>query len=174
MPATNFASAPSPAYTAPYPNAGYVDAIANDTVLECGLHRAPPVQVNATSSQDSYRCSDFAKFYGITMAKLVEWNPSLATRLSAGDCTLWAGEQYCAQRDVDQSANSTKYCVTARVAESGPRSSCEGFVGWYGLDKASFLEWNPGLGVKCEKFHSGKSSMSRLWPNPTSSRKNVS
>ncbi|KAF2715705.1 hypothetical protein K504DRAFT_487321 [Pleomassaria siparia CBS 279.74] len=50
---------------------------------------------------------------------------------------------------------SSEYHVTIQVAESGTRSSCHGFVGWYGLDKAASLEWNPGLGVDCEKFHFG-------------------
>jgi hypothetical protein len=114
------------------------------------------VQVNATSSEDSYSCADFASFYGVTMAQLLEWNPSLASRVENGDCYLWPGEQYCAQRDLDTTSNITQYCVERRVAESGPRSTCDGFVTWYGLDKASFLEWHPGLGSNCENFHSGK------------------
>jgi hypothetical protein len=114
------------------------------------------VQVNATSSESSYSCADFAAFYGVTMAQLLEWNPSLASRVENGDCYLWPGEQYCAQRDPDETANITQYCVERQVAESGPRSTCDGFVAWYGLNKASFLEWHPGLGSNCEHFHSGE------------------
>ncbi|KAK4118090.1 carbohydrate-binding module family 50 protein [Parathielavia appendiculata] len=155
LPPTEFASAPSPTFSQPYPMAGYVDPIANGSVLDCHLHRTPPVRVNATSNEDSYRCSDFAAFYGVSMDQLVSWNPSLASRLVNGDCLLWAGEQYCAQRDLDQSANITQYCVERRVAESGTRSTCDGFVTWYGLNRTSFLQWHPGLGPNCENFHSG-------------------
>ncbi|KAH8895447.1 hypothetical protein GQ53DRAFT_839064 [Thozetella sp. PMI_491] len=156
LPPTDFASAPSPTYVAPYPMAGYVDPYANGTVLDCGLHRTPPVQVkNDSTSESSYLCSDFASFYGITIESLVEWNPSLATRMTGGDCVLFSGEQYCAQRDLHQGAGTTEYCVSLQVAEDGARSTCDGFVHWYGLSLASFLEWNPSLGATCENFRSG-------------------
>jgi hypothetical protein len=132
-----------------------MDPIANGSVRDCHLYRAPPVQVNETSSEDSYRCSDFARFYGITVEQLVEVNPSLAARLADGDCDLWAGEQYCAQRDLSQASDMTQYCADTRVAESGPRSTCDGFVNWYGLERAAFLAWNPSLGGECEGFHTG-------------------
>ncbi|KAK3367561.1 hypothetical protein B0H63DRAFT_515399 [Podospora didyma] len=165
LPATEFALAPKPTLgtALPYPNIGYVDPIANDTILDCALHRPAPVKVNQTSFQDSYLCSDYAKFYGITVDKLVEWNPSLASRVVNKDCTLWAGEQYCAQRDLDQSANMSEYCLApGQVAEPGLRSTCDGFVKWYGLNKTDFLEWNPGLGSKCERFHSGNTYCTRV------------
>ncbi len=149
-----FASAATPTASQLYPLAGYVDPIAEGSVLDCHLHRAPPVQIGS-STEDSYQCSDFASFYGISVAQLVEWNPSLASRLVAGDCTLWPREQYCAQRDLDDSAQTTEYCVVTEVAETGTRSTCNGFVAWFGLTMADFLAWHPGLGAQCQNFHSG-------------------
>ncbi len=151
-----FASAPSPTVVQLYPLAGYVDPIASGSILECQLHRAPPVKIGSSAAPDSYSCSDFASFYGISMNQLVEWNPSLASRVVNGDCTLWGSEQYCAQLDLDDSADMTEYCVETQVAESGTRSTCDGFVAWHGLNKADFLAWHPGLGAQCQNFHSGR------------------
>ncbi len=157
-----FASAPSPTATQLYPLAGYVNPIADGSVLDCRLYRAPPVQMGSASAADSYKCSDFASFYGVSMDQLVGWNPSLASRLVNGDCNLWGTEQYCAQRDLDNTADTTEYCVETQVAETGTRSTCDGFVAWYGLAKADFLAWHPGLGAQCQNFHSGRS----LIPDP--------
>lgn len=150
-------------FDSPFPNSGYVNPFANDTILDCVLHREPPViPVSQNNSIASYSCKDFADFYGITLAQLVEWNPSIASRVdnsssTGGDCILFPGEQYCARRD-DFSVEDgviTKYCNTTEIAESGPRSFCDGFVEYYGLNMTDFLDWNPGVGSQCEKFHSG-------------------
>lgn len=154
MPPTVFAAAPSPTFAPAYPLAGYVDPIADGSVLDCYLHRAPPVRVG--SHPDSYKCSDFASFYGISMQQLVEWNPSLGSRMVGGDCKLSAAEQYCAQLDLDESSQMTEGCVETQVAESGTRSTCDGFLTWWGIKKADFLAWHPGLGSQCEHFHSGR------------------
>lgn len=154
LPPTVFAAAPSPTFSPVYELAGYVDPFADGSVLDCHLHRAPPVQLGS-SITDSYKCSDFASFYGISMDQLVEWNPSLAARLVGGDCRLWPGEQYCARRDLDETADMTEACVETQVAETGTRSTCDGFVFWYNINKADFLAWHPGLGPQCENFHSG-------------------
>ncbi|KAH7304438.1 hypothetical protein B0I35DRAFT_484484 [Stachybotrys elegans] len=156
LPQTGFDGAPKPTWSAAYPMAGYVDIIANKTFEECYLHRSPPVQVNESSSEDSYRCSDYADFYGITMTQLLEWNPSLKERTKDNDCTLWAGEQYCAQRDLASSAKMAKACIRTAVAETGPRSFCDGFVNWYGLPKQVFVDWNSGVETDCSSFRSGQ------------------
>ncbi|KAM7184015.1 hypothetical protein V8F33_013246 [Rhypophila sp. PSN 637] len=161
LPQTEFSALPSPVNLGnPFPNSGYTVPFANQTILDCALHREPPViPVRRNDTTASYSCKDFAEFYGISLSDLVEWNPSLATRVQSGDCTLFPGEQYCARRDNPSNGGGemmmTKYCNSTEMAESGPRSMCNGFVAWYRLTKANFLDWNPGVGANCEKFHSG-------------------
>jgi len=167
LPPTEFAAVPSlPTSTgAPlYPMAGYVEPFANGSVLDCHIHRAPPVRVNG-SLVDSYKCSDYARFYGISFAQLLSWNPSLVEQTAEpdnnGDCYLWPGEKYCAQRDasIGRAPDTATACVDAQLAESGARSTCEGFLAWYGLGdapgRAAFLEWNPSVGPDCKAFRSG-------------------
>lgn len=148
-----------------YPMAGYVEPFANGTVRDCHLHRSPPVRVNG-SFEDSYLCSDYAAFYGITLTQLKEWNPSLLEQTSfpgGTDCYLWTGQRYCAQRDnsTGLAPGMTSACVDMRVAESGWRGSCEGFLQWYELGdtkgREAFGEWNPSVhaGGDCHGFKSG-------------------
>ena len=147
-----------------FPMAGYVEPFANGSVLDCHLHRPPPVRVNG-SLTDSYLCADYALFYGITLAQLIEWNPSLLEQTGAAgggaDCYLWPGEKYCAQRDnsTGLAPGMTNACVDLRIAESGARGTCEGFLGWYGLGDAkgreAFGEWNPSVGGECKGFKAG-------------------
>ncbi|KAL8366130.1 hypothetical protein RB595_004753 [Gaeumannomyces hyphopodioides] len=160
---TDFSSAPSPTLDLPYPQAGVIDPIANGSVLDCQVYRAPPVKADdglGGADIDSYKCSDFARVYGATMAQLLEWNPSLRNRTTAGggDCDLWAAEQYCARRDEDKSAaGRTGACIALEGAETGARGTCAGFVEWHGLSMSAFLQWNPGLGSQCENFRAGTS-----------------
>ncbi|KLU89886.1 hypothetical protein MAPG_08855 [Magnaporthiopsis poae ATCC 64411] len=156
---TEFGAMPSPTMTMPYPQAGYMYPIANGSVLDCQLYRAPPVKPDGLgTSIDSYKCSDFARVYGTTVGQLLELNPSLRNRTANGDCELRPSEQYCVRRDVDKSTvGATKYCVGLSVAETGPRQTCAGFIGWHNLTMSAFLLWNPGLGSKCENFHAGSS-----------------
>ncbi|KAM7209978.1 hypothetical protein V8F06_014640, partial [Rhypophila decipiens] len=91
LPQTEFSALPSPIHLGnPFPNSGYTVPFANQTILDCALHREPPViPVKSNDITASYSCKDFAEFYGI----------SLASRVQSGDCTLFPGEQYCARRD---------------------------------------------------------------------------
>ncbi|KAK4108056.1 carbohydrate-binding module family 50 protein [Canariomyces notabilis] len=153
------------ATTALFPMAGYVEPFANGSILDCHLHRPPPVRLNG-SLTDSYLCADYAAFYGITLAQLLEWNPSLLEQQTSGGsgCYLWPGEKYCAQRDnsTGLAPGMTGACVDMRVAESGARGECEGFLAWYGLADAkgreAFGEWNPSVhvGGDCAGFRPGR------------------
>ncbi|KAI9162671.1 hypothetical protein HJFPF1_04262 [Paramyrothecium foliicola] len=94
-------------------------------------YRSVPVHIGYEAS---YRCSDYAKFYGISVNSLVEWNPSLRGRLrDDGECYLRAGEPYCSQLGVDEGNKMTKYFTNTAVVESGKRRTCEDFLYWYGL-----------------------------------------
>lgn len=161
------ASAPPTATTTSvlYPMAGYVEPFANGSVLDCHLHRPPPVRVNG-SFEDSYLCTDYAAFYGISVVELIEWNPSLLEQTSvpgSTECYLWPGEKYCAQRDnsTGLAPGMTSACVDKQLAESGMRGTCEGFLGWYELADAkgreAFGEWNPSVhvGGDCRGFKTG-------------------
>jgi hypothetical protein len=154
LPPTPFASVAAPQYTPNFPNIDYMDVIANETRRSCLQYRSPPVNIGYEAS---YRCSDYANFYGISMTSLVEWNPSLEARLGTdGDCYLRAGELYCSQVESDNSNKMSKYCSSTAVAEAGERSTCDGFLHWYGLKVERFAEWNSNVGSDCKSFKTGR------------------
>ncbi len=166
-----------PAITSSYPNAHYVDPIANGSVLECDLYRKGPVP--GFNGTDSFNCTDFADFYNITIEDLKLWNPSLAINFTFTNpltnitqpthCELVAGQQYCAHLDLLEAEGITESCVNLEIADPGLTSDCQGFRFAYGLDNRTFFEWHSNLEeadaldpAECEGWRRGRAYCARV------------
>lgn len=133
----------SPALPAPY---------ANGTRLDCTLYATAPVLTNSSSNATTLACQDVADLYGIALADLVGWNPSL----NASDpCTMAEDTQYCVQLVQNTADNITSACVGWDTAPAG--YDCIDFVSLFGLDLAEFIAWNLGVGDDCTNFTTGTS-----------------
>lgn len=151
---TNFASAPRPTRQVAYPNAGYVTPFANNTSQDCEVYVEPPIWTNWTLLNSTYSCEAVASGYGVSMDDFLDWNPSLLNSIGPdGECELQMGAQYCSQKRRIQSNQLTEHCVKRNLAQPG--FDCAGYVEWNSLDRESFIEWNPDVGVACESFQTG-------------------
>lgn len=134
--------------TSPAPPAPY----ANGTRLDCTLYATAPVLTNSSSNATTLVCQDVADLYGIALADLVGWNPSL----NASDpCTMAEDTQYCVQLVQNTADNITSACVGWDTAPAG--YDCIDFVSLFGLDLAEFIAWNLGVGDNCTNFTTGTS-----------------
>lgn len=153
--------------------AGYNRTLANGTVTTCSDYlNGADYQEDLTGTFYASNCQLAASVYGITVANLVVWNPSLDSNASscAFDATAW----YCAGYggDYPDLANDTvpddgnATATTTVASPPGPTQSgepadcnswyvaqaddtCTTVATEYGITVAQFLAWNPAVSSDC-------------------------
>lgn len=139
------------------PNEGYVTPFGNNTRLDCATYVTPPVLVNATNRTFSYSCANVAKAYGVSVADLLLWNPSINQTGGIVDpCELSGRKQYCVQPLPMIAKDMTTACNLTTVAPPG--SSCSTFAITNNITQAAVIAWNPSVGQNCVNYVSGLSS----------------
>ncbi|KAL6230075.1 hypothetical protein BDW75DRAFT_245169 [Aspergillus navahoensis] len=111
-------------------------------------------------------CSTIESMFGITLAQLYDWNPSIGET-----CTnLWLGYAYC----VKGPSPTTKTTTTTTTTNTAPSQtqtgiapncnkyhtvvsgeSCAGIESSYGITFAQLYEWNPAIGDNCQSLWVG-------------------
>lgn len=140
------------------PSAAFIEfknqtlSIATGTRLDCALLVAGQDLVKPGSTELLNSCDAVAAAYGIVPpADLKVWNPSLAT---ASPCILQPKLQYCVQRVlIPPPQNATSYCLTYAVAPIG--YTCKDFTTAKTIRPASFIDWNPSVGINCANWKTG-------------------
>ncbi|KAJ5195956.1 hypothetical protein N7449_006435 [Penicillium cf. viridicatum] len=102
---------------------------------------------------DLNNCSYYSTLYGITVADIVEWNPSL----SEDNCEFQSGYSYCILKswdDIESSSNDTStecQTVDSSWIVSGTSSECNCYVAIYGYDNTT---------ITCDVLEYGSYSLS--------------
>ncbi|KAJ8200014.1 hypothetical protein LV161_000331 [Aspergillus fumigatus] len=112
---------------------------------------------NSIASSDT--CESLNAYFGITIAQLVSWNPSL----SSTSCTLTVGWSYCVEAPTVKTTTSTttttsKTTTTTTVVTTTTSTSdyCEGIVTAYGnFTLSQFYQWNPAVKTDCSGLQAG-------------------
>lgn len=126
--------------------------IANGTYRDCVNYLNPPVFLDVSRHNSSTRCSDIARIYGVTIANLIEWNPTLEGSDEAS-CQVSANYRYCVQRFRLEEEHATEYCLRKELATAA--YTCKQFASTRGIDFGQFVAWNPSVGVDCEDYEPG-------------------
>lgn len=98
---------------------------------------------------------------GITFNQFRTWNPNINGRCS----NLWVGYSYCVDADANCNTNpptTTQAPITTptpvqvgmtgdctQFYEARPGDYCQAIAWRYGIDVATFISWNPGVGADC-------------------------
>lgn len=155
--------------------AGYNRTLANGTVTTCSDYlNGADYQEDLTGTFYASNCQLAASVYGITVANLVVWNPSLDS--NASSCAFNATAWYCAgyggdypnlaNDTVPDDGNATATTTTTVASPPGPTQSgepadcnswyvvqtgdtCTTVAAEYRITVAQFLAWNPAVSSDC-------------------------
>lgn len=154
--------------------AGYNRTLANGTVTTCSDYLdGADYQDDLTGTFYSSNCQLAASVYGITVANLVIWNPSLDS--NASSCAFNATAWYCAGyggdypdlvNDTVSDDGSNATATTTAASPPGPTQSgepadcnswyvvqtgdnCTAVAAEYGITLTQFLAWNPAVSSDC-------------------------
>lgn len=147
--------------------AGYNRTLANRTVTTCSDYlNGADYQQDLTGTLYASNCQLAASVYGITVANLGVWNPSLDT--NAASCAFEATAWYCAGYGGvypdpvnDTVADSTTAASPPGPTQSGEPADCNSWylvqagdtcttpATAYGITVAQFLAWNPAVSSDC-------------------------
>lgn len=152
IPSTAFTAFPTPTRDPDQPNLAWVPVYGNRTREDCDVYMTPPIILNSTLD---YTCANTAQAYHVSLSDFLSWNPALQNQTA--DCELSPDEQYCVQFKRVQPATGasiTEYCAQYQVSEPGSYEygDCPSYLESFGLDEATFKEWN---GVGCDVFQPG-------------------
>ena len=102
-------------------------------------------------------CLKIAGANDITLQQFENWNPDVD-----GACdNLWIGYSYCVKADASCDTGSSTPVATPNPVQKGMVSGCKKFyraqqgdycvlvADKFGIDVATFMEWNPAVGKEC-------------------------
>jgi LysM repeat protein len=125
---------------------GLLPTVANASRQDCEVYVTPPVLANETARFWSYDCVDVARLYGVTVAKLLEWNPSVnETGGKLSDCEMPGKHQYCVQPVARKATGITPNCSMTALAETR-MSHCQDLTRLYNITTSALAAWNLGVG----------------------------
>ncbi|KAJ6084471.1 LysM domain protein [Penicillium sp. IBT 16267x] len=128
-------------------------------------------------------CASLESYFGLTVAQLVSWNPSL----SSTDCTLTVGYSYCVEAPAVATTKSTTTKATTATTSTTTKTtavtttttapyspqqtgiisscnkyydvvaddSCAAIASTNGITLADFYTWNPAIGTDCAGLWTG-------------------
>ncbi|OGM50928.1 hypothetical protein ABOM_000718 [Aspergillus bombycis] len=116
---------------------------------------------------DGDDCPLMESKYGITLAQLYQWNPSISSTCN----NLWLGYAYCVK---GPGSSTTPTATSSNESSSGPTQtgtaskcnqyhtvvsgdSCDHIETTYGISFAQLYEWNPEIGSNCQTLRVGYS-----------------
>lgn len=147
MSGTDFALMPSATASGvtDFGGTAYAGSLANGTRPDCQVYITPPVLVNETDRSWSYNCEDIALLYGVTVADLLAWNPSLnATGGTFSPCEMPGTRQFCVEPLERNATDMTTNC--SMTAMAFPRiNSCRDFAALYNITTGALVAWNPSI-----------------------------
>ncbi|KAJ5796251.1 uncharacterized protein N7518_004791 [Penicillium psychrosexuale] len=103
-------------------------------------------------------CSTMEADFGITLAQLYEWNPSIRSICA----NLWLGYAYCVKGPAAITSSTAGAPTQTGIASNcneyhtvASRDSCAAVKSEYGVTFAQLYEWNPAIGSDCQYLDVG-------------------